>query len=351
MGAVLTFFATAVYALALLCFPQTGADAARAGLRLCGRVLLPALFPYLVLSHLLVGQGLGHRLGRVLSPVMSPLFHVSGAGGAALALGAVGGYPTGAAVVRSLLEQGAIDLPQAQTLLLFCNNSGPAFVLSVAGVSVFGSMRLGMILLAVHLASAVLTGILLRPKAASVPVTVPPSPRLHSETLLTDAVGKALSACLSISAFVVFFSVLTALLSALLPLSRLPAPGQAVVTGFLELSGGIVALTGQGTLTAMAVCAFLLGWGGCSVHCQTAALLAGSGLRMAPYLRAKLLHGLLSGGMVLMLSPVLSPLLSAGTEGGDYALETLFPTSIPVGWAVWAAAALVVGCAGGKRKV
>ena len=38
----------------------------------------------------------------------------------------------------------------------------------------------------------------------------------------------------------------------------------------------------------------LLGWGGISVHCQTAAVLSGTGLPLKGYLKSKLLHGIFS---------------------------------------------------------
>jgi sporulation integral membrane protein YlbJ len=340
MAGLSLFCACAVYALALLCFPAVGAQAVREGLSLCGRVLLPALFPYLVLSHLLVGAGAGERLGRALSPLMSPLFHVGGAGAAALALGSLGGYPTVAAVIRSLLERGSVSLQEAQALLCFCNNAGPAFALSVAGAAVMGDIRIGAVLLGVHLCSALLCGILLRPKACAAASPPPPrSPRSGGAgALLTDSVGKAMSACLHISAFVVFFQVLTALLEAALPLRALPVPVSALLRGLLELSGGISSLSGLHTAPALAVCAFLLGWGGCSVHCQTAALLSGTGLSLAPYLRAKLLHGLLSAAMVLPFSRLL-PALSPAPE---LSALRLFPASVALGWVIWTVTALAL---------
>ena len=336
----LTALWTAVYGLALVCFPDAGAQAAAQGLALCGRVLLPALFPWLVLAHLLVGLGAGERLGKALSPVMGPMFHAPGAGAAALALGALGGYPTGAAVVRSLLDQETIDVREAEGLLCFCCNAGPAFALSVAGAAVFGDLRSGAALLAVHLLSALLTGLLLRP--AQTPRSVNRSPKgkdIPAAALLTTALGRALESSLHICACVVFFQVLTGLLETALPLGRLPVSLHALVTGALELSGGVCALTGQRTVTALAVAAFLLGWGGCSVHCQVAALMAGSGVSLAPYLRGKLLQGLLSAALVLGLGRTLSPLLAAGAGGG---MAGLFPVSVPLGWVIWAVTALTL---------
>ena len=83
-------------AFALVLWPEQSMGAVRDGLRLCGNVIFPSLFPFFVLSSLVVELGLTRYLGRLLEPVMAPLFRVNGACSAALALGAVGGYPVGA---------------------------------------------------------------------------------------------------------------------------------------------------------------------------------------------------------------------------------------------------------------
>lgn len=62
----------------------------------------------------------------------------------------------------------------------------------------------------------------------------------------------------------------------------------------LELTNGILRLTPdrRGFVTAAA----LLGWGGLSVHCQTAAVTAGSGISLRLYVPAKAVQaGAVSG--------------------------------------------------------
>ena len=65
-----------------------------------------------------------------------------------------------------------------------------------------------------------------------------------------------------------------------------------LAAGLLELTNGILRLTPdrRGFITA----AGLLGWGGLSVHGQTAAVLGGSGISLRRYLPAKTLQGALS---------------------------------------------------------
>ena len=78
--------------LALLCWPRESMQAVREGLSLCGNVILPSLFPFFVLSSLVVELGMSRYLGKLLEPVMRPLFRVNGCCASALALGFVGGY-------------------------------------------------------------------------------------------------------------------------------------------------------------------------------------------------------------------------------------------------------------------
>lgn len=338
MARIAMVLGTGLFALSLLCCPQAGAQAARDSLALCGQVVLPALFPFFILSNLAVGLGLGQWLGRRLGPIMAPLFHVSGAGGAALALGLIGGYPVGAATVRTLLEQGTCTRKEAQTLLLFCNNAGPAFILSVAGISVFGSLNIGLLLLAVHGLSALLTGVLLRGKDTS-GATSPPSslPLPSASALLPQAVGKALSSSLQVSAYVVLFGVLLGLCRAMgAGLPPLPGEFHGLLAGLLELTNGISALPGISSPTVrLILCGFLLGWGGLSVHCQTAALLEGSGLQLAPYLRAKALQGLLSAGLLALAAPFCRDLLATSFQGQTVTLAELFPASLTAGAILW----------------
>ena len=93
----------------------------------------------------MVELGLSRCLGRLLHPIMAPLFRVNGSCAAALALGFVGGYPVGARTAIQLYQQGQCSKTEAQRLLAFCNNSGPAFILGAvgAGVDVYKRQVLG----------------------------------------------------------------------------------------------------------------------------------------------------------------------------------------------------------------
>ena len=78
------------FGAALLFFPDVSAAAAREGVTLCLQTVLPSLFPFFVLSSLLVQSDVPRLLSRAMAGVMYPLFGVSGAGAAVFLLGLSG---------------------------------------------------------------------------------------------------------------------------------------------------------------------------------------------------------------------------------------------------------------------
>ena len=283
----------ALAALALLSLKSAEcAGCAREGLRLCLETVLPTLFPFFVASLLFVSCGAADGLGALLAPFMRSLFGVGGAGAAALALGLCGGYPVGAKTAAALYADGCLSRDEAERLLAFCNNAGPGFILGVCGGAVLESARAGAYLLLVHVAAALLTGVLLRRRGeakSSRGGEVPRPARQSLARAFPAAVRDSFSAVWGVCGFVVFFMALRGLVPAL-------PPRLAPLWGFLELTGGVLSLRGGGA-RAFVACAVLLGWGGLSVHAQTLSVLEGSGLSARYYLLGKAVHAALSGAL------------------------------------------------------
>lgn len=266
-------------------------------LTLCGRSVVPALFPFLVLSGLLVSLGFGELVSPHLAGLMTPLFRLPGCASSALLLGLAGGYPIGAQTAARLYQEGSLTRGEAERLLAFCNNSNPVFLISVLGAGVFGSVRAGVWLWLIHILAALLTGLAFRRDGeygASQHLTRrTPSQKGSFFTALVEAVRGGAAGMLSVCAFVIFFYVLAA------PLAALGGRLGPLLVGLTELFSltPLLAADGFGFVLA-AGCA---GWGGLSVLCQTAAVLEGSSLRLRNCLLGKVLQGLLSAVLALAL--------------------------------------------------
>ena len=81
-------------------------------------------------------------------------------------------------------------------------------------------------------------------------------------------------------------------------MARLPGITHPAALGFIELTGGVVRLGSSPSDFVWA--AALLGWGGLSVHGQTASVLAGTGLNMGRYFCGKLLQAAFSAVLAYM---------------------------------------------------
>lgn len=272
--------------------------AASAALDLCVRSVIPSLFPFLVVSSALVSLGLGDLISPWLAGLMEPLFRVGGAGSAALVLGLVGGYPVGARTAAELYREGLLTREEAERLLSFCNNSNPVFLISVLGSGVFGSVRTGVWLWLIHVLSALLTGLAFRGTGHAPPrrkvTRRPPFRAVRAVPALVGAVRSALTGILSVCAFVVFFYVLAA------PLSAIGGRTGALLTGLAELFSLTPLLTPD--RFGFILAAGASGWGGACVLCQTLAALEGSGLRRRNCLTGKAVQGLISLALAAVLA-------------------------------------------------
>lgn len=262
--------------------------AAAEALALCARTVIPALFPFMAVSGLLVSLGFGEWVSPHLAGFMGPLFRLPGSAGSALLLGLVGGYPVGTRTAAELYRENLLTREEAQRLLVFCNNSNPVFLVSVLGTGVFGSVRTGVYLWLIHILSALLTGLLFRGSGPSrrSPVQAFPCRAVSLPSAFVASVQSALSGILSVCAFVVLFYV------ALLPLRSVGGRWGAALVGTVELFSlsPLLPPDGFGFLLA----AFCSGWGGLSVLCQTASVLDGTDLSLTPCLLGKAVQGALS---------------------------------------------------------
>ncbi|MFT9056714.1 MAG: nucleoside recognition domain-containing protein [Ethanoligenens sp.] len=312
--------------LLLLFSPQAGLEGARTGLLLCAEIVIPTLFPFLVLSSFVIRLGIAERFGRLFARLTALLFRLPGASASVLLLGILGGYPVGASACAELVEKGVLTRAEGNRLLSFCINSSPAYIIGAVGAGLLHSAKAGALLYAAHVLSSLLVGLLLGMSGTKRAAGVSDPKRTVSMSApgaLVTSVTDAAHSMLGISAFVVFFSALSALLfstglveacahmTSLLPgMHWVDAEtAQTLLKGFLEVSGGCDAAVRNGQFTLEALSAFL-SWSGLSVVFQVLFTVRDTGLSARGYVACRPLH---------MLFSVLLTIL----------LFTLFPVAIP----------------------
>ena len=296
--------AKAILSIFLLCILIFSAERVRTScfdaLLICGRLIIPALFPFLVLSAFITKLGIPGIFGRLIYPLAGRLYGISPYGASAMVMGFVGGYPTGAAYIASLEAEELISADEGERLIAFCNNSGPAFIIGVMGLGVFHSAKTGLILYASHICSALITGLLFREKAKKFPIPQNHLDDAETSKTIVAAVKQAVSSIINICGFVICFSVLIAIMDSgnnltlicnkLSQISSLePQFFRVLLSGFLEIGSGSAEMSGLSpTPFNLALSAAMLGWGGLSVHFQTLAVLSGSKIKGSLHIAGRL---------------------------------------------------------------
>lgn len=286
-----------VLAALLILDSRTWCGGAADGVALCLKTVIPSLFPFFFLSALLRGALTGRSLPALAAA--SRLCGIPPGQEGLLLSGFLGGYPVGAAAVADSWRSGCLSDRDARRLLGFCSNAGPAFLFGML-TPLFSSPGAVWLLWGIHLASALLTGILLPGKpASSGPAKAAPRGRT------SDAMTGSLKAMASVCGWVILFRAALAFLSRRM-LGRLPTAWQVLLAGLLELTNGCCRLGSVAPeWLRFLLCAGMVAFGGLCVVFQTASVTRGLGI--GTYLRGKLLQTVLSAILACPAAALLYP--------------------------------------------
>ncbi|MDR1538812.1 MAG: hypothetical protein LBU32_12605 [Clostridiales bacterium] len=312
-SALLVSALTILMIFLILAYPAEVISASSDGLLLWFNQVLPTLLPFMIGVNILSGVGFINFLGKLLSPVMEPLFGVPGEGGFALAAGMTSGYPMGAKITAMLRSENSLTKYQAQRLLSFCNNSGPLFILGAVGASMFKSERAGWFLIFVHYSSALIAGLIFRfykrrerasrkpPSSAKLGVLSQAMISMNQAALkngkpigavLAESVLGALETIGLIGGFIIFFNVLVRTFTILIPIGDPDA--RAIATGIIEITNGVNALSQNPGKMQLIASGALISFGGISIFFQTLSFIAKTDLSAGLYLLAKAIQSGLS---------------------------------------------------------
>ena len=286
----------------LLAEPERAMDGAWQGLSLCCQIIIPSLFPFLVLSRLLLESPFAQPLGILFSPYIKCIgvTHIKAA--SALLCGLLGGFAAGASAVSQLYDAGELSDQEAERLLICCIGSSPAFVVGSVGAAMLGSVPAGWFLFLSQTGASLLCGLCFKRIAAD---SNPHTPQNNSyKKGISHAVEKAVSAISVLCGYVILFSFLSALIAP----SYLPPLPKFILTLPLEVTNACRA-GADAPQFRLLLCSIALSTMGLSVFFQVNALTK-SQFSLRPLLISRIPHTIFA---LLLLK----------------ALLTIFPIALP----------------------
>ena len=296
-------------------------EGAKYGLLLWYQSVVPALFPFMVISGLIVGSG---GIPVIMAPVYQ-LLHVvlpvSRDGCYVLTAGLLCGYPMGAKTCADFIREGRISATEGQFLMAICNHPSPMFLLGYVYPFFSEWLNIKVLLAAVYSPVIILAivsrwfyfgrnGMHMKMQSSS----AEPPEYISKMTATDDYTGKndmpvssdetilsAVTILCKIGGYLVLFSIMIVFLQ---NMKWIPAYLRLFLMGILEMTTGIRELCDSlPPVNSFIASAAALTFGGFSGIFQTKAVLGNekkAGLTIRPYVVWKLLHAVLSAGIAFL---------------------------------------------------
>ena len=291
---IISFFILLFNAIMII-FAKEIFSAAKSGLELWFFTVVPSLLPFMLLTGITVKTGLARKIGGFFQPVTLKIFNLSGIQAFVLFTGMTAGSPLGLKTLSEMYRSRLIDRLSACRLMLFCNNTGLMFILSTVGTGFFGSSVIGRKLLLCHilaiLSLAFVSGIFSKPQT--------PEQRQSADfrfdfDIFRTVLENSVTSMLQIGVYIIIFSIISEFFDILHIYDGIAAifspfgldknSSRAAALGLLEVTNGCKTAAAAKNIY---ITAWVIGWGGLSVHAQSLSFLDDTDLPCLPYLLGK----------------------------------------------------------------
>lgn len=275
----------------LLTNPINSATLVNTGLTTWYKHMIPSLFPFMVLSGILLRSDLSKQISGIFYPLLGRLFRLSPDCIYIIIMGFLCGFPMGASIIADSLTLHKITTKEADLLLSFCNNIGPIYFISfVTSLCPYYPLY---ITLPIMYGVPLCYGLLLRyTKFKDIPHTYSKtknSSKVPANYLVIceESIYKALISITLLGGYMVIFNVIQ--LPFYNSFYKIEDSTLCILKGIIEINSGITAISLFPSLFTV-VYALFLPFGGLCCIFQTYSMIKDTPLSLRPYLTHKLIQ-------------------------------------------------------------
>ena len=286
------------------------------GLTLFSTSVLPGLFPFMILTRILISLNAIKSVTKVFASPMRKLFNSPDISSFVMIISIISGYPIGAKLISDLYESNAITKQEAENTLTYSMSSGPIFIIGTVGAILLGSVKAGVIIFISHIISNFITGIILtrtkknkhlQQQEEKTPYTLPN----HSiNEIISQSMQSSIQSILVVGGFITIFYCLIEILFSLkiidfigYPIKLLftqinvePQIFRGVLSGIIEVTRGIKELSVyflESPIIIASLCSAIISFSGLSIILQSSALLIKTKIKTRFLIKCKLIHSII----------------------------------------------------------
>lgn len=270
--------------------------------------IFPSLFPFFIISELLINYGFVELIGEVFKPIMVLLFKTSKNSAFVFIMSMLSGTPSSAKNIRELYLNNMLDEKESSKLLMFCNFANPLFILGPVSIIFLQNKDVGILILVIHYLSNFIIGIIFRNynpvNEKNIKINFKTallnmhkkriSNKLNFGKIITNSLINSMNTLLLILGVITLFSIITTIIDKNINLNNYY---QSVLNGVFEMTQGLryiglldIPLKIKSTLSVM-----IISFSGFSVHMQVISILSDTKIKYIPFLTARIIHSIISG--------------------------------------------------------
>lgn len=272
---------------------------------LCINNLFPSLFPFMILSNILIEYGFVDIISELLKPLVNKVFKSNEYGGVILILSLISGSPSNSKYISELLNKKLINEYDASKMLLYTHFVNPLFILNTIGISFLNNKKIGIIILISHYLGNFFIGILFRgyhkyTDISKVNVTNIINninkKRNNFIVVLSNSIVSSINTLLIILGVITSCLIITSIINI-----------NPIFNGILEITQGLkyISTTNYVLLIKTILITFFISFGGFSIHAQCFSILSNRKIKYIPYLLARIIHGFISSTIVYILVKII----------------------------------------------
>ena len=273
--------------------------------------IFPSLFPFFVLSNILIKCGLPEFMGTLFKGIMNKVFKIKGVCAFIFFMSIISGNPANAKYTRELYKDGKINKYEATKILCFTCFSNPLFILGTVSILFLNNKEAGLLILICHYLGNLFIGLGMRNYHPSKKENDKSSLKraideLHKKRIsntgsfgevITNSLISSINTLLLILGVITTCLVLTTIIDNNLNLDSVLG---SVLNGFIEMTQGLkyISLEAIPLKLKCVLTVMILSFGGLSVHMQIMSILSDTDIKYLPFLCARICHAVLSSLLI-----------------------------------------------------
>lgn len=264
--------------------------------------LLPALFPFFIVSDILINYDVIKYFPKVIRNSIKYLFNVSDNGLVIILLSMLSGFPSNARNIKNMYLDKKITKEEGEHLLYFTHFSNPMFILGTIPL-ILNSNKISKYILISHYLANIILGICLRKynRVNDSNTSNYKEDKHNFGLVLTTSIRKSLDSVLGILGTLTVFLIISTLL---INFFNLDNTSSLLIKSILELTSGLKELGSYNLLDKhlLIIGSCILSFGGLSVHMQVINELVDTDISYKNYFIGRILQVVLSLGISYLIS-------------------------------------------------